>query len=298
MHLLLALRVLFGVLLSSAVAQQKCNGFAELCDRSVGNVTFIGAHDSFAYTAISTGATVGNGLSSTQNKTVSTQLQDGVRMLQGQGHHKNPGQNSTVELCHTDCGLLDGGSLTDYLKKVVLFLDANPDEVLIFLWVNSEDPFPVSAWGNSYEASGLDKYSYTPKQTPVKNTAWPTLSELIADGKRAVSFMDIGADYGSIPYILDEFSMIFETVPDPQDNNFACDFDRPHGGSPDGLMYLINHNLNKKVSNSIVVPDFSAANITNSACGLHTIQQQVSKCQSLYDRNPNIILLDCKTCRV
>jgi hypothetical protein len=29
--------------------QQVCNGHAELCDRSYGNITYFGAHDSFAF---------------------------------------------------------------------------------------------------------------------------------------------------------------------------------------------------------------------------------------------------------
>ena len=30
-------------------SEQLCNGHPELCDRSYGNITFVGAHDSFAY---------------------------------------------------------------------------------------------------------------------------------------------------------------------------------------------------------------------------------------------------------
>lgn len=280
--------------ISFVLAQhRKCNGFAGLCDKSLGNVTFIGAHDSFAVEADSTGLTVS--ISSNQYKNVSQQLSDGVRMLQGQGHSLNS-STPGINLCHTNCQLLNGGSLTSYLEKVAKFLEANPYEVLIFLWVNSEEFFDVTSWADSYKAAGLDKYSYVPKSLPVKNTEWPTLGELISNGTRVVSFLDIGAggvNTSKVPYLLDEFSMIFETIPDPKDNGFACDLDRPKGGSPEGSMYLINHNLNTKIGNTITVPDTGAVNTTNAACGLHAIGQQVDNCIGLYDRNPNVILLDC-----
>jgi hypothetical protein len=281
---------------SCVAAQRQCNGFAQLCDRSLGNITFIGAHDSFAYDSGSTGSTVGVGISSTQYNNVSQQLTDGVRMLQGQGHRLENSGDSEVYLCHTSCALLNGGTLTDYLKKVVTFLDDNPNEVIILLWVNTVgDRLPVSDYGDSYKASGLDKYSYIPSETPVRIDAWPTLGQLISEGKRAITFMDKGADLDSVPYILDEYSMIFETVPNPQNNNFPCQMRNSSGGdSPDGRMYLVNHNLNRKVSSSIVVPDVGKVNTTNAACGEHTIGQQVDNCVALYDRNPNIIMLDCK----
>ena len=104
-----------------------CNGHAELCTRSYGNVSYVGAHDSYA---------VGVGLrKSTRTKPllsllsvelsnsccqsrskwyilqkslvwgsqqlflVTQQLNDGIRLLQMQALN----QSGTIELCHTSC---------------------------------------------------------------------------------------------------------------------------------------------------------------------------------------------------
>ena len=68
---------------------------------------------------------------------MTTQLNDGIRLLQSQGH-KKPG-TTDIELCHTNCNLyrlagdcadfrFDGGALLSYLQKVKSWLDQNPDE--------------------------------------------------------------------------------------------------------------------------------------------------------------------------
>lgn len=73
-----------------------CNGRAELCDRKYGNVTFLGAHDSFAFSsnplareyssemaaARYSTATV----SRTQELNLTQQLDLGARLLQAQSH--------------------------------------------------------------------------------------------------------------------------------------------------------------------------------------------------------------------
>lgn len=52
---------------------------------------------------------------------------------------------------------------------------------------------------------------YTPASTPVAYDAWPTYQELINSGKRVVAFLSAGADTSSVPYLLDEFTNIWET---------------------------------------------------------------------------------------
>jgi hypothetical protein len=57
------------------------------------NVTFIGAHDSAFY---STDVFI---LSADQHYNVTKQLDDGIRLLQSQGHNFS----GTIQLCHTNC---------------------------------------------------------------------------------------------------------------------------------------------------------------------------------------------------
>ena len=88
------------------LATQVCNGYAEFCGRSYGvlthmegadinvkNVTFIGAHDSAFY------STSPEALSADQHFNVTKQLDDGIRLLQSQGHNLS----GSIELCHTSC---------------------------------------------------------------------------------------------------------------------------------------------------------------------------------------------------
>jgi hypothetical protein len=52
-------------LASTALAATTCNGHSELCNRSYGNVTFVGTHDSYA---------VGSSIADNQDQSVTQQL--------------------------------------------------------------------------------------------------------------------------------------------------------------------------------------------------------------------------------
>lgn len=108
------------------------------------------------------------------------------------------------------CFLLDGGTFTSYLTTVKNWLDKNPNEVVTLLLVNTEGVAP-SVWAQSYTDSGLASYAYTPTNVPIAYSDWPTYQELIGSGKRVVSFLAQNADISSVPYLLDEFTNIWET---------------------------------------------------------------------------------------
>lgn len=97
-----------------------CNGQDALCSRPYSNVTFVGSHDS---------AFVGPLPTQNQLLSVGDQLGLGVRFLQAQTHDLD----GTIEMCHTSCIELDAGTLTDYLKPIKTFMDANPNEVVTLL---------------------------------------------------------------------------------------------------------------------------------------------------------------------
>ena len=50
--------------------------------------------------------------------------------------------------------------------------------------------------------------SYVPPQTPISHNDWPTLKEMLDSGGRIVVFMDKGAEDGTVPYILPQFTMV------------------------------------------------------------------------------------------
>ena len=96
---------------------------------------------------------------------------------------------------------------------------------------------------------------------------WPTLGDLIDSGKRVIVFLDAGADTDrSVPYILPEFEMIWETPFSVTDSSFPCSVDRINGPlSTEDHMYMINHSLNKDVLDTgIIISDPEDAPTTNS----------------------------------
>ncbi|KIJ21960.1 hypothetical protein PAXINDRAFT_165285 [Paxillus involutus ATCC 200175] len=253
-----------------------CNGSPDLCTRSFGNVTFVGAHDSYA---------VGiNNLATNQDYNITQQLNDGIRMLQMQAHNLS----GVIQLCHTSCSLYNGGPLSTYLGTVKTWLDANPNEVLSLLIVNSDD-FPPTSYDSVFKGAGLDTMSYAPPSASIPATQWPTLGSLIDSGTRLITFMDASADFSSVPYIIDEFTNIWESPYDVT-TTFDCSVNRTKGDSST-QMYLINHFLDTLVLGQ-PVPDPSQANQTNAVSGPNSLGDQFDLCVTQYGRNPNFMLVD------
>jgi len=74
--------------------------------------------------------------------------------------------------------------------------------VVSLLIVNSDGVNPTQ-YDAVFKAVGLDVLSYAPVSAVTANTAWPSLGSMIDSGKRLVTFMDAGADFTAVPYIID-----------------------------------------------------------------------------------------------
>ena len=74
--------------------------------------------------------------------------------------------------------------------------------VVSLLIVNSDGISP-SSFDSVFESTGLKDLSYSPSASSLTYTEWPTLSSLIGNGTRLVTFMDSDADFSSVPYIID-----------------------------------------------------------------------------------------------
>ncbi|KAK8849563.1 hypothetical protein IAR55_004898 [Kwoniella newhampshirensis] len=263
-----------------ARAATVCNGHAELCDRLYSNVTFIGAHDSYA---------VGSSIADNQDQDVTTQLNDGIRTLQVQAHNASDG----VHLCHSSCALLDGGLFSDYLGKVASWVNSNPNEVISFIIVNI-DNLPVTSFSSAFSTAGLTNKMYSPQSSPVDLSAWPSLGTLIDAGTTVVAFIDNQADPSSVPYLIDEFSNVWEDAYDVTDQSFGCAVNRTTGSAGSQMM-LINHFLDTTYTlggTQLFVPDRDRINETNAETGTGSIGFHVDNCHSIWGRNPNHILLD------
>lgn len=277
---MLATSVLYAAAASAATV---CNGDASLCTKKFSDVSVVGTHNS--YTASNTN------LAANQDYGVTQQLTDGVRLLQNQVHL----QNGVLRLCHTSCLLYDGGLLTDYLTKVKTWMAANPNEVVTILLVNIDNQ-PATSFATAYTTAGLDKLSYAPPQATMANDGWPTYGQLIDAGTPLVTFMDNTADFANVPYIIDEFSNMWEShfdIADPA--GFNCTIDR-FTGKTDGQMYLINHYLyttSNLFGGSTPVPDKAQLNVTNAASGTGSLGEEATvTCPPLHSRGPTFLLVD------
>lgn len=240
-----------------------CNGFPEFCTRQYSNITMVASHNS--------AFVVPNNAASNQELPIIDQLNDGIRMLQGQVQW----ENGTTYNCHTSCSQLNAGPWQDGLEIVRSWLQENPYEVLTILIGNS-DFTVVENFVPAITNAGLLPYVYEPTYIPQHRDQWPTLGEMILTNKRLVFFMDYNANQTSVPYILDEFTHIWETPFSPTDQAFPCTQQRPPDldadVARDQFMNLANHNLNTAVdlssvgistSEPILIPNTAELNLTN-----------------------------------
>ena len=192
-------------------------------------------------------------------------------------------KNDTVHLCHSSCDMLDAGTLEDYLVTVTEWIKANPYDVVTILIGNADFVMPGN-FTDPIKNSGLIDYAYEPPKIPMGLDDWPILSKMILTNKRAVIFMDYMANQLEIPFILDEFSQMWETPFSPTDRNFPCTVQRPPGLSPEDArnrLYMANHNLNTEVTffgSSLLVPNTVLLNETNAVYGFGSAGAMARNC--------------------
>ncbi|TGO35855.1 hypothetical protein BHYA_0144g00240 [Botrytis hyacinthi] len=269
-----------------------CNNSPELCSRNYNNITHMGAHDvSFLRDSTTGYSTAGNQF---YNATVA--LSAGIRLLQAQVHNSN----GTLELCHTSCLLLDGGSLETFLKEIKTWMDANTNEVVTLILVNSDDE-SAATFGSVFSSSGINTYGYTPTSTTAPIATWPTLQTLITANTRLITFI-ASIDYDSkYPYLLPEFTYVFETYFGVLSlDAFNCTLQRPSSvdsasaAVSSNYMGLINHFADTAQSFGITIPDVSNITTTNSAATDKTgaLGTQAKQCKSEWGIKPTFILVD------
>ncbi|CAG8738684.1 6884_t:CDS:2, partial [Racocetra fulgida] len=189
-----------------------CNGYAELCNRTYSEVAFAATHNSYAYSV---------NPASNQYYDIPTQLKDG----------------SDIELCHTDCRILDAGTAANTLKIFTSYLQDNPNEIITIFWENSDNIDPLR-YKDEYDKANLTQYCFTQSV----GEPWPTLSTIIQSGKRVINFMDKNTNNNTVPWLMPEYSYVFETPFQNSDPNaWQCTVDRPKDQPQQ--MYLLNHFL-------------------------------------------------------
>lgn len=200
--------------------------------------------------------------------------------------------NGTIQLCHTSCEILNVGPLEDYLKEVTDWMKQNPYDV-ISIMIGNFDLVGPKNYSAPIESSGLIDYVYTPPKMPMGLDDWPPLSEFILSGKRAIVFMDYMANQEEVPYILDEFTQMWETPFSPTNRDFPCTVQRPPNLGPKqarNRLYMANHNLNTEVNlmgSSLLVPNTVVINETNADTGYGSLGWMGENCTSMYLSSKN-----------
>lgn len=132
----------------------------------------------------------------------------------------------------------------------------------------------------------------------MRSQDWPTLEEMILTSQRVVIFMDYNANQSQVPYILDEFSQMWETPFSPTNRSFPCTPERPPELSDEDAknrLYLANHNLNTEIplgGSSILVPTTTLLNETNAVSGYGSLGLAANNCRSDWGKPPNFLLVD------
>jgi hypothetical protein len=275
-----------------ATLSTACNNSPDLCNKAYNEITYLGAHDIAFLRDSSTGFSV----SGNQFYNATIALSAGVRLLQAQVHTLN----GVLELCHTSCSLLDGGSLEAFLSDIKFWMDSNPNEVVTLLLVNSDNN-STATFGSVFSASGIDQYGYTPFSTTGPQNTWPTLQTMISANTRLVTFI-ASIDYSTTyPYLIPEFNYVFETPFSVTNlSDFTCNLDRPStltsatAAISAGYMPLLNHFVDTVQAFNIEIPDITDIATTNSPSQSLTgaVGTVLNECASQYGIKPSFILVD------
>ncbi|KAL8732083.1 MAG: hypothetical protein Q9166_003037 [cf. Caloplaca sp. 2 TL-2023] len=273
-------------------ASYACNNSPELCDRSYSNITHLGAHDSPFLRDQSTDYSI----SGNQHMNTTSQLDAGVRLLTAQVHNND----GAWHLCHTDCSLLDAGPLSSWLATIKSWLDEHPYNVVTILLVNS-DHATASALDGEFGAAAIRSYAYVPASATTSPTSWPTLNNFISSGKRLVTFIADITPSPTAPYLMDEFTFVFENPYSVTSlSNFSCTPQRPaavqgqtSAAVQSGRLPLMNHFLNIQQGFDIQIPDIGNLSVTNAASGpIGNLGDAASACTASYGKAPTFILVD------
>jgi len=244
----------------------RCNGSAELCDKRLDEVRFVGTHNAMSEPSW---------LFAAQDAGIEAQLRDGVRALLIDTHYgfQTPrgvatdlerdsksrqkieegvsaefvetamrlrtrmgfdgSGTSEVFLCHAFCEVGATRAL-EALESVHRFLVANPEEVLI---LSIEDDTDAPTTAKLIRDSGLIREVYQgPAEPP-----WPTLRELIERNERVLVLIE--NDPGDEPWMHRQSDVMQETP-----YHFASaselaadDSCRPNRGGTTGSLLLVNH---------------------------------------------------------
>lgn len=182
-------------------------------------------------------------------------------------------------------------------------MDANPNDVVTILLVNSDDA-TAAQLGAEFTTAGVTDMAYKPASTSTAPATWPTLQELINAGTRLMTFvasLDPASIASEYSYLMDEFTFIFENpFENTSASNFTCAPNRPTGltiSTAGNRMPFMNHFLYEAGFLNIETPNVDNITFTNSP-DTTTVGQfgySLNNCKGQYGKAPTFTLLDFVT---
>jgi hypothetical protein len=262
---IIAAVVLTGASPTQASSTATCNGYAQLCNRRLDEVSFAGTHNSMS-AADTPGWYIAN-----QDRDIAQQLNDGIRAFKISTHYgtedssgfvhtnltsenaelnrvaqklvpdaraalqrvsKSLGRGSVgkkdVWLCHTLCEL-GATSMVSFLQTIHRFLELNPNQVLVFF---DEDAVKEQDIRSAFVRAGV--FKYLARLQP--GEPLPTLGQLIHAHKNIVVFSQERTS-GHFPWNPYAFKWMEDTpLGAVKPGQFTCKLYRGQAGNPILLM--------------------------------------------------------------
>jgi hypothetical protein len=257
--------VLTGASPTQAASTATCNGYAQLCNRRLDEVSFAGTHNSMS-AADSPGWYIAN-----QDRDLARQLDDGIRAFKISTHYGTEDSSGFVHtdltaenaelnrvasklipdaraalqrvskslsrgnvgkqevwLCHTLCEL-GATSMVSFFETIRRFLELNPNQVLVFF---DEDAVKEQDIRSAFVRAGV--FKYLARLQP--GQPLPTLGQLIHQHKNIVVFSQERTS-GHFPWNPYAFNWMEDTpLGAVKPGQFTCKLNRGQAGNPILLM--------------------------------------------------------------
>jgi hypothetical protein len=298
-------------------AVERCNGFAQLCDKPLNEVVFPASHNAMS------AAKLPGWYQPNQRNDIRSQLDDGIRAFLIDSHYgidrpsgpiltdfqresnskilesikaqlgssavgafqaisgrygKRGGEGKTGEyFCHVVCEL-GSTSMARELDWFKEFLQTHPDEVLILF---IEDKVSPTDTERIFEKSGILPYAYIHKE----GQPFPAMRQLIESDKRLFVMAEENAAHDTIPWLHQGFDLSMETPytfhsPEELAAPESCAEFRGGSGKP---FFQLNNWVEKLPRSPRTAQEVN---------GVDFLLRRARLCQKLRQALPNILAVD------